>query len=55
MTGYATALSEIPTWADWVGSAAISLGVAIASFQAGSPALSNARAKLSAWGLSRPG
>lgn len=48
-------LAEIPTGGEWLGSAAISLGVAIASFQAGSPAISNARAKVSACGLSRPG
>ena len=48
-------LAEIPTRGEWIGSAAISLGVAIASFQAGSPAVSNARAKVSACGLSRPG
>jgi len=48
-------LAEIPTRGEWIGSAAISLGVAIASFQAGSPAASSARAKISAWGLSRPG
>lgn len=48
-------LAEIPTGGEWIGSAAISLGVAIASVQAGSPAISNARAKVSACGLSRPG
>jgi drug/metabolite transporter (DMT)-like permease len=48
-------LAEIPTDGEWIGSAAISLGVAIASVQAGSPAVSNARAKVSACGLSRPG
>jgi len=48
-------LSEIPTGVEWIGSGAISLGVAIASFQAGNPALSKARAKVAACALSRPG
>ena len=48
-------LAEIPTSAEWVASSVISLGVAIASVQAGRPALSSARAKISACGLSRPG
>jgi len=48
-------LMEIPTAAELLGSAAMSAGVALCAAQAGKPAASSARAKISAWGLSRPG
>jgi drug/metabolite transporter (DMT)-like permease len=48
-------LAEIPSGAEWSAAAAISLGVALSAAQAGRPAVSRARAKISACGLSRPG
>jgi drug/metabolite transporter (DMT)-like permease len=48
-------LMEIPTAAELLGSASISIGVALCAAQAGKPAASSARAKISACGLSRPG
>ena len=47
-------LQETPTNAEWLGAAAVSVGVALCA-QAGRPASSKAPAKISAWGLSRPG
>jgi drug/metabolite transporter (DMT)-like permease len=48
-------LAEVPSSAEWVAGAAISLGVVLASLQAGNPAASSALAKIPACGLSRPG
>ena len=48
-------LAEVPSGSEWIAAAAISCGVVLCSIQAGSPATRRARAKMSAWGLSRPG